>query len=360
MDIENKNIWQIAAGDTKRSYARVFLDWDIMAMGPGYAGAWPECKETLYNDKWKTRKIRNIEKFYRDIAPNDLVVLREGTQKIFGVGIVRDDKTYWYDDFGDIDGWDLQHVRRVKWIINYLDKGKPQDQYKLNRGLTLQKVTNNKLIDWLKDVNVATKILKKPIKSLPKTCIDNQPATQIDIENIGNYLFERGIASGNIQNLLSLIDELIRIAKWYGSSGTKTSEFETIAYLTLPLLKALGWTPQRMAIEWNKIDIALFDQLPRDGNNLSVAVEVKRRGESCLSALSQARNYVSAKGSTKCRRLIVTDGIRYGVFIRKPNGSFSNYPDAYLNLTRLMNSYSIIRSKGAEESLLLMSADWRG
>jgi len=33
MDIKGRTIWQIAAGDTDRSYANIFLDWDVIALG---------------------------------------------------------------------------------------------------------------------------------------------------------------------------------------------------------------------------------------------------------------------------------------------------------------------------------------
>ena len=80
-----------------------------------------------------------------------------------------------------------------------------------------------------------------------------------------------------------MIDELVRIAKWYQKDNQKDnnpSEFETVAYLAVPLLRALGWTPQKMAIEWNNVDIALFNQLPREDKNLNVVVEAKKKGNS--------------------------------------------------------------------------------
>ena len=43
-----------------------------------------------------------------------------------------------------------------------------------------------------------------------------------------------------------------------------------------------------MAIEWNKVDVALFNQLPRADENLGVVVEAKKKDNSCLTAKSQA------------------------------------------------------------------------
>jgi hypothetical protein len=133
------------------------------------------------------------------------------------------------------------------------------------------------------------------------------------------------------------------------------SEHETIAYLVVPILRALGWTPQRMAVEWNKVDVALFEQLPRSDNSLRIVVEAKKMNNSCLTAKSQAMYYAQGKG--ECNRLIVTDGLRYGVYVRNKGEMFSLY--AYMNLTRFRDHYPIYGSKGAEDALLAMAPEWK-
>ena len=45
----------------------------------------------------------------------DLDVLRLGTSEVYGVGEVLGDYPG-VDEFGDVDGWALQHVRRVRWL----------------------------------------------------------------------------------------------------------------------------------------------------------------------------------------------------------------------------------------------------
>ena len=52
----------------------------------------------------------------------------------------------------------------------------------------------------------------------------------------------------------------------------------------IPLLRALVWTPQRMAVEWNYVDLALFDRLPRSDQSLRVVVEAKKMDNACLSS----------------------------------------------------------------------------
>ena len=43
MDLEGKAVWQVAAGDTDRSYHDLCLRWGVILFGPGYQGVWPEC-----------------------------------------------------------------------------------------------------------------------------------------------------------------------------------------------------------------------------------------------------------------------------------------------------------------------------
>ncbi len=133
------------------------------------------------------------------------------------------------------------------------------------------------------------------------------------------------------------------------------SEHETVSYLVVPLLRALGWTPQRMAIEWNYVDLALFERLPRNDDTLTVVVEAKKMDASCLNAKSQAMSY--AKNKAGCHRLIVTDGLRYGVYVKKDNDEFHLY--SYMNLTNMRHEYPVYECKGTKDALLAMAPEWK-
>jgi len=74
-----------------------------------------------------------------------------------------------------------------------------------------------------------------------------------------------------------------------------------------------------------------------------------------LSAVSQAMSY--ANGKSACHRLIVTDGLRYGIHIRSGLDPFSLY--AYMNLARLRQGYPVYECKGAPDALLAMAPEWR-
>ncbi|MCX8129720.1 MAG: hypothetical protein N3I35_06425 [Clostridia bacterium] len=114
------------------------------------------------------------------------------------------------------------------------------------------------------------------------------------------------------------------------------------------MFRVLGWTPQKMAVEWNNVDIALFNRLPREDKNLIAVVEANKKRNSCLTAYSQARGYASAKGRESCNLLIVSDGLRYGVYIRKDDDYILH---AYMNLTDFKNEYPIYGCKGIREGI---------
>lgn len=349
MDLTNKTIWQQAAGDTDRDYSELCIKWDAILNGPGHAGPWPDCAKPLLADEWSSRKVTDLKRFAEDMKDGDLVVLRIGTATVLAVGQVVGPYE-WHDEFGDIDGWDLQHVRRVRWFWKTIGSPKVFDTYTLKLGDTTQRLNEGPITEWLSSLAVPGDAFTRPLVESPASHEQNE----ISVAEISEFLFDQGVASTSIRNLLSEIGELTRIAKWYQRSG-KPSEHETVAYLVVPLLRALGWTPQRMAVEWNHVDVALFEQLPRTDRSLRIVVEAKKMDNSCLTAKSQAMSYAS--GKVGCHRLIVTDGLRYGVYVRREHAAFHLY--AYLNLTRLRRDYPVYECKGAEDALLAMAPEWK-
>ena len=86
------------------------------------------------------------------------------------------------------------------------------------------------------------------------------------------------------------------------------------------------------------MDLALVAGLPREDSHLRAVVEAKKLDLSCLTAKSQAESY--AKGMPDCHRLIVTDGVRYGVYIRGAGGI------RCMNVTEPKRRYSRWRRSG--------------
>jgi len=347
MDIKNRRIWQQSCGDTDRNYSKVCLEWDVILNGPGSYGKLPEAFDKL-NRELSSRKITDLRRFSSEMSEGDLVILRIGTKTAFGIGIIVGDYG-WSDLFRDIDGWNIQHYRRVKWIKKF-DSPKKFDTYFFKQGDTTQELRqkDQKILRWLQDEVYSINVEDVSVRELPF----EDGYGQVSTDEISEYLFAKGVDSTSINSLMSQINELIRIAKWY-QKFNKPSEHETVAYLVIPLLRALGWTPQKMAIEWNNVDLALFKSLPRKDETLQIVVEAKQKDNSCLTAISQAENY--AKKRRGCERLIVTDGLRYGIYIKNED-VFSLY--SYFNLTDLRSNHHIYGCFGAKESIYAMTPEW--
>ena len=372
MKTANRVVWQQAAGDTDRDYAEICMRWGVILNGPGGEGAWPLCEEPLRRQNCSSRKLTDLRRFAEEMKSGDIVVLRRGTAHVLAVGEIVGDYSH-HEQFGDVDGWTLQHVRRVRWLWSGLQQPKKFAKWALKQGDTTQRLNQGAVLDWLKDLVITPESYSAALPDLPPSTANEK----LTVDEISEFLFDQGVASASISSLLAEIGELIRIAKWYQrplvtadhdvsihqevALSPKSviysypSEHETVTYLVVPLLRALGWTPQRMAVEWKHVDVALFDQLPRDDKNLQVVVEAKKMDNSCLSAKSQAMAY--AEGKRGCHRLIVTDGLRYGVFTRIGAEEFKLY--AYLNLTNLKRHYPVLECFGAEQALLSMAPEWR-
>ena len=114
--------------------------------------------------------------------------------------------------------------------------------------------------------------------------------------------------------------------------GEPPSEDELIAHFVVPFLRALGWPPERIAVKWRRIDVAVFQALPRTPENCYLVIEAKRFGAGVEGALGQGKGYVEALGVP--RDVVVTDGIRYRMYA----GSSQFEPVAYANLAWLKRS----------------------
>ncbi|SHJ85260.1 hypothetical protein [Desulfofundulus thermosubterraneus] len=88
MEISGRRIWQVAAGDSERNYAKLCLEWDVILNGPGSEGPWPDCAGALRSGWGLSCKLADLERFCEEVKEGDLVVLRVGTAEVYWVGEV--------------------------------------------------------------------------------------------------------------------------------------------------------------------------------------------------------------------------------------------------------------------------------
>ena len=359
VDIQGRRIWQHASGDLDLEYyelcfSELCLKWDVILKWHARFGPWPECQQSHREIGWSERDIADLRYFCEEMEEGDLVVLSRRTKFVTAVGEIVGGYEY-HEEFKDVDGWDYGHVRRVRWLWGDAKSPKEFATGTLRKGETTQLLESPDVEAWLESLEIGSVRRDGILRQLPS--VDDN---DVSFDDISEYLFGKGVASGLISNLMDEIGELVRIAKWYNDTEHEPSENETVNYLVVPLLRALGWTPQRMAIEWNRIDVALFSSLPREEASLSVVVEAKSKGRSCLYAFKQALYY--AQPVEHCRRIIVTDGLRYAVYVKntdKDSGEDDFSLFAYLNLTRFRREYPVYGCKGAQDALLAMTPEWQ-
>jgi hypothetical protein len=308
-------IWQVAAGDGSRDYADVFLKFGVILVGPGSEGEYFSNKDAYnYQDSWAYRPF--IKPLAEELAKGDLVVLKRPSGyswEIVAVGEITSD--YLFENvFSDVDGWDLQHCRKIRWrtplsqtIISGLRRG------------TLVRVNNQQAVDEVYKVwSNGQQVISITIPVEPE---------EISVDQLIDSLMIEGLPGQNAELIANTIWRLRRVAKWYSSHGSEVGEHEIRTFLIVPLLTSLGWAEQKINIEWNNIDVALFDTPYSKQSKPLVIIESKRLWDGLRYAPDQAISY--AQSYPTCDRFIVSDGIRYKLFRRE--GDLWRYA-AYMNL----------------------------
>jgi hypothetical protein len=343
MDLTGKTLWQVGAGDTERSYGHICTEFDVMIAGPGDRGPY---EDALYADLGDIRN--SLRRFCREARRGDVVLLRLGTGDVIAVGEIADDAGACSEAFADVDGWELQHVRRVLWFPNSKHSFPPRTLGGQVR--TFASVNVEPVKTWVKSLEIPEAARTRELSPLPIA------GTALDAAELGKRLFIEGLPGEYVDKLMATFSSLHRVASWYSNEKKRPegrpSEHETVCYLVIPLLLSLGWSQQTAAVEWNRVDVALFQGMPPTDSTLSCVVEAKLLGRSVFSPLGQAREYALKAGREVCNRLIVTDGIRYALHRR--NGSGFDI-EAYLNILDMRSSYQILGCAGAVEAVLGMA-----
>ena len=341
MDLAGKNVWQVAAGDGRRRYEDVCFRYQVMMIGPGERGPFDE---TAYAGVTAQNVIR---RFYSCPGGGDVVLLRLGTGDVLAVGEVAGDDTLHVEEFGDIDGWRLQHCRHVRWA----EASKPFAPGTF-RGRFGQ-VKQPEVREWVHGFDYPEELRRKDLPQLP------EDAGRLADQALGALLVQGGMSAQLVGRLLMTIESLRALIEWYKEepegSSRRPSEQETITYLVIPLLFSLGWSEKTVAIEWKNIDMALLEESVSGPPRPSCVVEAKSFGKSVFAAEEQAMNYAAQQG---CDWHIVTDGVRYSCFNKQEDEYVLS---SYLNIMRLRERYPVYDHRarghcgGAVDSLLTMA-----
>ena len=229
IDFSTETLWQVGAGDTERAYGDLCIKHDVMMVGPGAPGKYSEESYAHLGD------IKNsIRRFYQEAKKGEPVLLRLGTGQILAIGVIADDIPQWLPAFCDIDGWDLQHVRRVRW---FRDTAKEFPVKTLGGQVRTFAAVNVPVIKkWAASLRLNEADLSRTLTVLPDA------AKTLDRTELGRRLFVEGLPSEYIDKLLQAISSLDRVASWYNNKEKRPegrpSEHETVAYLVVQIGRA--------------------------------------------------------------------------------------------------------------------------
>src|ERR1041385_8430384 len=101
-----RTVWQMSAGPASRNYAEILLRHGVGVVGPGGPGAWTERPDEDYEGPF-ARQIAT------EVRAGDVFLLRNGLATVCAVGLVSSNYEF-FPQFDDVNGWDLNHGRRVR------------------------------------------------------------------------------------------------------------------------------------------------------------------------------------------------------------------------------------------------------
>ncbi|UCG59311.1 MAG: hypothetical protein JSU70_07330 [Phycisphaerales bacterium] len=348
-------VWQIAAGEKDRSYVDLFLNHDVMFMGPGRFGPYDKIVyEPLEKDGTIGKRIATqLRQFCTEVKGGDIVLLRLGSQAK-AIGWIRPWKVPEYDwnpSFDDVFGWDLQHTRRVVWQHHLADELQKMQKTKdlfYSRGATFSKV--HRIKDELKDLfNQCELRGLKPLPSVPK------PLT---LEKLGAELFTEGLPNEHVDKFILAIQRQRRLVRWYEESGKRVkrpSEHEVVAHMILPLLLALGWSEQLLAVEWRKVDLVAFRRTPTAPENCCLVCEAKGYGHGLQNVFAQATRYVKKLQLRNCERILLTDGARLYLYKRQKDDNWNENPVGYLNVNVIRTDHIIPSGTNGVDTIMALT-----
>lgn len=303
-------VWQVSGGPANRSYGEAFVRHGVALIGPGDAGPW-----SVERDDSEFEGIF-VRRFAVEPRVGDAIILRSGLSRIRAVGLVAGEYLH-LETFDDVNGYDLQHARRIRWsaLPEQYDFREPVFGANPPR---FSRVLDARVRDYVR------RYLNSPPTYWQEASLPPLPDEEPTLQEVPERL--RGVV-GEAQDLNRILSDL-------EGFGAHPSEDEMVAHLVIPFLRALGWPPERIAVKWRHVDVALFHVLPRHPEYCRLVIEAKRLGGGVEGALNQAIGYV--RDLDAACDVLITDGIRYRIYAREKDFA----PVAYANLARLKRSAS--------------------
>jgi len=338
-------VWQIATGEIGRDYSKVFFDYDLMIIGPGYPG------DALETDYRKSTQVhhRKIHHFAHYPKPGDRVLMRFG-REVLGVGQIPTGKENQYffskTKTFNVYGLDLHHCRKVIWAKKY-DLGDLKDVYKQTTQMwAFTEVHVPEIVNKVRSIDAS--LFNRPLKRLP--IINSDTYTE---EELGIALFSAGISHKNIDDITRALQQAERLNSWYASKycGRTPAEHEIVSHMILPVFLGLGWSHQQIAVEWKRVDMAFFKTTPTDRDNCVMILEAKSIGKPLGDVIDQAEKYRKKLRLKNVRYILTTDGNNLFVYAQKRR-RWDRNPVGYLSISSLQKEYLLPENTNTIKTLV--------
>jgi len=342
------NIWQIASGESGRDYSSLFLDHDIMILGPSLELGDASNDPDKYCDGKPNSNKNQVWSFANKPKPGDRVLMRYN-KEVIAVGQIPTEQENQYSfqvQFKCVYGWDLCHTRRVNWTTERLSTIVKNAFIDRKQQPSFTQVHDHSACKAVREMEQYR--FNRPLKELPK--IDS---TNYKQEELGRELFKRGISNKNIDDIIKALNQADRLINWYWSdnSGRYPTENEVVSHIILPIFLGLGWSHQQIAVEWNKVDVAFFKTTPTVEKNCVMIIEAKGLGNSLGEVLLQPKNYLKKLKLTNVKLIVITDGANIFVY-EVVNGKVNDVPVGFMNVNRLQKQYILPKNINAIDTLV--------
>lgn len=354
MPERNPQVWQIACGEKGRRYERLFLNHDVMFLGPGRFGPYAPSQ---YDDNPACKaegegKITYIRQFATEVRRKDIVLLRAG-YRVLALGVVMGE--YFHSTaFDDVYGWDLEHCHRVVWQRQHDDALRQLQTsgpfFRSRKQIpTFTGVHDPVVLDPIR--HLFSQRLRRDLLPLPEPL--PPPLTP---EQLSDALFREGLSYDASLHVERAIRKLRGLLDWYGEerSPGRPTEHEVVAHMILPLLLALGWSEQLLAVEWKKIDLAVFTHTPTDAAACGLVCEAKGMDSPLQDVVEQAIGYCKQHKLDNCRKILVGNGGYFSVY-RKRDDGWEPEPSGYISLRKLRRHYLWPKGTDAVKTLMALT-----
>lgn len=306
-----KRVFKVSAGQRNRDLVSQFVAGSYAAIGPGSTGDWRNGKN---HGKSVATADASALNCLVAMVPGDLVLLTVGYEaKALGRVVEKYEFTRDGQLYG---GWDLYHSIRVKFACLDQLEIRDRDRYspwprdlKVRRRLCALGGGSAEHIKWANELD---QLLEQDdfwsTVQVPDLALDDPEIVIDKMDGFSRFSAARQEMIRRAFDDVREVREAIEARGW----SPEPSEHEAVALMVVPVLRAFGWQPTQIALEWNWVDVALFDAEDTGRERPLLLLEAKRPGMGLDWAKGQAGKYAE-KHQTDCP-VVTTDGFCWTVF----------------------------------------------